>query len=156
MRWGPTCADIGNGGRRHHAVVFRWLLWSAAFVLAGVIKRRRLAARMRCIVRPATLTVFRVPVGQGRQHRQITDHAPAMNGRSTMRGDLLQRTFAIDVLACPDCGGRLRLVATIDAPGVIEKILRHLGLPIDSPTPTPARMSGDLPGFETSGDWVSE
>ncbi|MFI5366579.1 MAG: hypothetical protein ACHQ4J_13250 [Candidatus Binatia bacterium] len=47
-------------------------------------------------------------------------------------------------------------MATIDAPGVIEKILRHLGLPIDSPTPTPARMSGDLPGFETSGDWVSE
>ena len=27
--------------------------------------------------------------------------------------DLLRRVFAIDILACPDCGGRLRLLATI-------------------------------------------
>jgi len=27
--------------------------------------------------------------------------------------DLLRRTFSIDILACPDCGGRLRLLATI-------------------------------------------
>jgi hypothetical protein len=33
-----------------------------------------------------------------------------------------------DVLACQRCGGELRLVAVIEAPAVIEKILRHLGL----------------------------
>ena len=27
--------------------------------------------------------------------------------------DLLRRVFAFDILACPDCGGRLRLLATI-------------------------------------------
>ena len=48
---------------------------------------------------------------------------------------LLERTFAIDVLACPDCGGRLRFVATIEDRAVIEKILRHLELPIDPPLP---------------------
>ena len=26
--------------------------------------------------------------------------------------DLLRRVFALDILACPDCGGRLRLLAT--------------------------------------------
>jgi hypothetical protein len=64
----------------------------------------------------------------------------------------LQRTFAIDVLACPDCGGRLRLLATIPDRAVVEKILRHLGLPVDAPRPAPARVSGLLPGFDTTAD----
>ena len=70
--------------------------------------------------------------------------------------DLLQRTFAIDVLACPDCGGRLRFLATIEDRAVIEKILRHLDLPIDPLAPAPARVTGRLPGFETSAGWVTE
>ena len=65
---------------------------------------------------------------------------------------LFQRIFAIDILDCSDCGGRLRLVATIDQPEVIEKILRHLGLPVDAPLPTPARdppwLAGALPGLD--------
>ena len=28
--------------------------------------------------------------------------------------DLLRRTFEIDILACPECGGRLRLLATMN------------------------------------------
>ena len=70
--------------------------------------------------------------------------------------DLLQRTFAIDVLACPDCGGRLRFLATIEDRAVVEKILRHLDLPIDPPAPTPARVSGWLAGFEPPAGWVTE
>lgn len=70
--------------------------------------------------------------------------------------DLLRRTFAIDVLACPDCGGRLRLLATIEDSAVVEKILRHLGLPVEAPTPAPARapawLSGSLPGFDGTPD----
>jgi len=31
------------------------------------------------------------------------------------------------VLACPHCGGRLRLIATLHDPAVIQKILAHLG-----------------------------
>jgi hypothetical protein len=54
---------------------------------------------------------------------------------------LLRRTFAIDVLACPGCGGRLRLLATIADPRVIATILRHLGLPVAVPVPTPARRA---------------
>ena len=53
--------------------------------------------------------------------------------------ELLRRTFAIDVLGCPDCGGRLRLVATIADRRVIETILAHLGLPLALPSPAPAR-----------------
>jgi len=52
---------------------------------------------------------------------------------------LMQRGFGFDVLACPRCGGRLRLVALIQAPAVIERILRHLGLPEGAPAPRPSR-----------------
>ena len=69
---------------------------------------------------------------------------------------LLERTFAIDVLACPECGGRLRLIATITDSRVIDKILTHLGLPTASPTPMPARVVGWLPGVEPAADWITE
>jgi hypothetical protein len=37
-------------------------------------------------------------------------------------------------------------VATIEQAGVIEKILAHLGLPLELPTPAPARSTEWLPG----------
>jgi len=58
-----------------------------------------------------------------------------------------KRTFEIDILACPDCGNRLRLVATIEDRRVIEKILLHLGLPTDPPAAAPARSTPWLPGW---------
>ena len=47
--------------------------------------------------------------------------------------------FGIDVLDCPCCGGRLRLLALIEHARIVERILRHLGLPTDRPLPRPAR-----------------
>ena len=42
---------------------------------------------------------------------------------------LLKRVFDIDVEHCPHCGGKLKIIAAIEEPGVIAKILAHLGLP---------------------------
>ena len=53
--------------------------------------------------------------------------------------ELMRWTFGLDVLACTRCGGRLRLVALIDQTSVIQRILRHLGLPSNVPEPRPAR-----------------
>jgi hypothetical protein len=53
--------------------------------------------------------------------------------------ELMRRTFPFDVLACPRCGGRLRLVALIEQADVVQQILRHLGLPTEVPEPRPAR-----------------
>ena len=53
--------------------------------------------------------------------------------------ELMRRTFGFDVLACPRCGGRLRLVALIEQASVVQRILRHLGLPTEVPEPRPAR-----------------
>jgi len=51
---------------------------------------------------------------------------------------LMHRAFSIDVLACPNCGGRLRLIATLHDPVVIRKILAHLGMAPSGPSPGPA------------------
>jgi len=40
----------------------------------------------------------------------------------------MRRAFEADVLACPRCGGRMTVLATIDDPAVIHRILTHLGL----------------------------
>jgi uncharacterized protein YbaR (Trm112 family) len=53
--------------------------------------------------------------------------------------ELMRRTFGLDVLACPRCAGRLRLVALIEQAAVVQRILRHLGLPAEVPEPRPAR-----------------
>ena len=51
---------------------------------------------------------------------------------------LMHRAFAIDVLACPHCGGRLRLIATLHDPAVIRKILAHVGVRPSGLSPGPA------------------
>jgi hypothetical protein len=51
---------------------------------------------------------------------------------------LMHRAFALDVLACPHCGGRLRLIATLHDPAVIRKLLAHLGVARSGPSPGPA------------------
>ena len=52
--------------------------------------------------------------------------------------DLMRRAFEADVLACPRCGGRMTVLATIDDPAVIHRILTHLGLSVDGGEALPA------------------
>jgi hypothetical protein len=42
---------------------------------------------------------------------------------------LLKRVFDIDIEHCPNCGGALKIIAAIEDPRVIVRILSHLGLP---------------------------
>lgn len=52
---------------------------------------------------------------------------------------LLKRVFNIDVEHCPHCGGTLKIIAAIEDPAVITKILSHLGLPTRAPPRAPAQ-----------------
>jgi hypothetical protein len=53
--------------------------------------------------------------------------------------NLMRRAFDIDVLACPRCGGRMTLLAMIEDPHVIRRILSHLRLPTEMPQPHASR-----------------
>lgn len=49
-------------------------------------------------------------------------------------GRRLRRVFQIDVETCLNCGGTVKVIASIEGPPVIERILQHLA-------------SKDLPGL---------
>jgi len=51
----------------------------------------------------------------------------------------LARAFDIDITTCTDCGDILRIIASIEEPVAIKKILTHLGLPDKPPKLWPAR-----------------
>jgi hypothetical protein len=40
----------------------------------------------------------------------------------------LERVFAIEVETCGECGGTVKVIASIEDPVVIMKILDHLGM----------------------------
>lgn len=40
----------------------------------------------------------------------------------------LKRVFAIEIEKCEKCGGKVKIIACIEDPEVIEKLLKHLGL----------------------------
>jgi len=42
--------------------------------------------------------------------------------RGHLWAELMRRSFGLDVLACPQCGGRLRLLALIEHAPIVERI----------------------------------
>ena len=52
---------------------------------------------------------------------------------------LLARVFGIEVETCSKCGGRMKIIAAIEDPKVIRKILEHMGLDTKPPPLKPAR-----------------
>jgi hypothetical protein len=53
----------------------------------------------------------------------------------------MARVFALDVLECPRCRSRMRILAAIEDPVVARKILDSLGLPLRPPPVAPARRN---------------
>ncbi len=73
---------------------------------------------------------------------------PALRPRRLAWAELLRRVFAVDVLECPRCGGRMRLLAAIQPPHVTQAILDCLELPSRAPPTAPA-----VPDAE---EWASD
>jgi hypothetical protein len=69
-----------------------------------------------------------------------TDDAHAQGASARMSwARLLKRVFDIDIEHCPNCAGSLKIIAAIEDPPVIVKILSHLGLPTRAPPRAPAQ-----------------
>ncbi len=86
------------------------------------------------------------------QEVESAETAPR-RARGARWASLMARTFGFDVLACPRCGGRLRLIALIEEAAVIGRILRHLGVPTEIPVPCPARAPPLRVGAPDQADW---
>jgi hypothetical protein len=56
----------------------------------------------------------------------------------------MQRVFAVDVLECPSCGGKMKILATIHPPEATTAILESLALSPRAPPVAPP-----LPRYST-------
>jgi hypothetical protein len=80
--------------------------------------------------------------------REHSHAAQPSTHRSRYRpwAELMKRAFEIDVLKCPSCGSKLKLRALVIEAHNIERLLRHLGEPLEPPRRSPAR---DPPYFKS-------
>jgi len=71
-----------------------------------------------------------IPAKRGKckkiQSSDMADQTPAENRASLTWASRLKRVFDIDVETCSECGGEVRIIACIEDPEVIQKILTHL------------------------------
>jgi hypothetical protein len=110
--------------------------------LAVLVPRPRLhLIRFHGVLAPnAKLRSQIVPAPAERATEPPTDHAQGQGETPRMSwARLLKRVFDIDIEHCPNCGGSLKIIAAIEDPPVIDKILSHLGLPTRAPPRAPAR-----------------
>jgi hypothetical protein len=59
---------------------------------------------------------------------------------------LMRRVFGFDMLKCPGCGGRMRIIAAIEDPEVARRFLDCLGLPSRAPPVGKARRNPQCDG----------
>ena len=62
------------------------------------------------------------------QHPVEEPENPKPKAYSMTWAQRLKRVFAIEIEKCEKCGGLVRIIALIEDPDVIQKILKHLGL----------------------------
>jgi hypothetical protein len=77
--------------------------------------------------------------GADEKAKEPADAAGCRHGSNYLWAELMRRSLGLDVLACPRCGGRLTLIALIDDPAVVGRVLQHLGLSTEVPKARPAR-----------------
>jgi hypothetical protein len=72
---------------------------------------------------------------------ELEEAEPADRPRPTYRAwaDLLRRTFQVDVLECPTCKGRMKLLAVVTHLGSVRRYLAAAGETTDLPGRSPSR-----------------
>ncbi len=114
---------------RAHALRYHGVFAPNARVRAQVVQEQVADAAQldaRC-PRTTSTEAPAAPHGSGPPHRS------AQARTRVPWAELLQKVFAVDVLACPRCGGRLEVIAYIAEPEVAKQILDHLGLEAQAP-----------------------
>jgi hypothetical protein len=91
----------------------------------------------RWVTPPAESSPARAPTARATdQPPQCTPESPPSDRtrfRWILWAALLQRVFDVDPLTCPNCSGRMRVIAAILKADVVAKILQSLGLPAEPP-----------------------
>ena len=93
--------------------------------LAALVPRPRLhLIRFHGVLAPhAKLCAQIVAAGSENETEPLADQAHTRHSPAR----LLKRVFDIGIEHCPECGGALKIIAAIEDPPVIVRILAHLG-----------------------------
>ncbi len=95
--------------------------------------------------------------GRGGRHATTADpeeRTPGERRAAMTWAQRLKRVFGIDIETCPACGGAMRIIACIEDPDVIEKILTHLDAKAPEPKATrrpPCRAPPQRGLFDETG-----
>src|SRR2546426_4919253 len=82
---------------------------------------------------------------QRHKERPTMESSVARHGRNYTWAELMKRVWALDVLECPRCQGRMRILAAIHSLDAIGKILNCLSLPSRAPPVSPAVRESPVP-----------
>jgi len=118
--------------------------------LAALVPRPRLhLIRFHGVLAPHAAIRAQIVPGKTRRMSGPSEMAiePVPASTRLNWAELLKRVFAIDMTSCAHCGAPVTLIATIEEPTVIAKILAHLGLPTNAP-PRASAQAGSL--FQTA------
>ena len=120
-----------------------------AGVLAPASPRRRAIIpaptprRRRPTIPPKRAKSAKVPAREGENALRKKPKSRARTDPYIPWAELLRGSFGIDVFTCPHCQGRRRILAFLEDPVVVHKILDHLGLPKEPRAP-PIPQLGEL------------
>ena len=135
---------------RAHSVRYAGVLapaakWRALIVPAGVgVSAEIVSATDADGAGTPPCTAERLAAGAAVEPSGI-EPSVAAHGRNYTWAELMKRVWALDVLECPRCQGRMRILAAIHSPDAIGKILDCLGLPSRAPPVSPALREFPLP-----------
>jgi len=88
----------------------------------------------------ARITPKRVGAESVERAAATEETAPTRRGcKYRLWADLLRRTVAIDLLECPKCKGRMKLVAMVTEAKSIARFLASTSEPLEPPTRAPSR-----------------
>jgi hypothetical protein len=89
------------------------------------------------------------PAGRGRRRKAHSKQPEPKRRQAMTWAQRLKRVFRIDIDTCEYCGGGVRIIASIEDPAVIEKILAHIkrrdAASTHAPRAPPASSGGDSP-----------
>ncbi len=95
----------------------------------GVFANR---SKLRSRLPPPPPSQHVAPVARLRRRQSESESGSGGRQRSSW-AQLLARVFFVNVLLCPRCGGRRRILAFLVDPVVVRRILSHLKLPSEPP-----------------------
>ena len=111
--------------------------------LAALVPPPRLnLVRYHGVLAPNAADRQQIVPGPREEERPVADDGAGTTGPRCYRltwAVLLARVFRVDVTLCPDCGGRMKIIAALTDPKSIHSYLRGVGLPSRAPPIAPVR-----------------